>query len=238
LLALWSFGIYSGAMNILIVEDERKIAEFIARGLEEESFGTAIAESGEEGLEKANRSSFDIILLDIMLPGIDGIELCKKLRNQGNMTPIIMLTARDAVSDKVSALDFGADDYITKPFAFEELLARIRVLHRKASGAVQTQLRIDDLSLDLVSHTATRGGKDIQLSNREYCLLEYLMTNAGNVVSRMMIAEHVWGIDFDTFTNTIDVYINYIRNKIDSGSEKKLIHTIRGKGYCLGEKVP
>jgi DNA-binding response OmpR family regulator len=168
-----------------------------------------------------------------MLPKIDGITVCKMLREEKNPSPIIMLTAKDALKDKVTGLDAGADDYLTKPFAFEELLARIRAILRKKGERQATKLEIDDLSLDLYTHKVTRSGKEIELTSKEYTLLEYLMRNAGKVVTRTMISEHVWDIDFDTFTNVIDVYINYLRNKIDSGAKKKLIQTVRGRGYIL-----
>lgn len=225
-------------MKCLVIEDEPKIAELIAKGLKEESMIVEVAGDGERGLELASDGGFDVALLDIMLPGIDGIEVCKRIRARGIDLPVIMLTARDSVNDKVMGLDSGADDYITKPFAFEELLARIRVLKRKRPGAASTMIQVDDLVLDMVSHQASRGGKEVVLSNREYALLEYMMKNTGIVLSRMMIAQHVWGIDFDTFTNTIDVYINYLRNKIDAASERKLIHTVRGRGYSLCDKAP
>ena len=178
-------------------------------------------------------NEYDAIILDLMLPKIDGLTLCRTLRKEGNQTPIIMLTAKDTVKDKVKGLDSGADDYLPKPFAFEELLARVRVLLRKKDSRVQTQLKVDDLSLDLLTHKVTRGDREIDLTVKEYALLEYLMRNAGNIVTRTMISEHVWDINFDTFTNVIDVYINYLRNKIDSGFENKMIHTVRGKGYLL-----
>ena len=178
-------------------------------------------------------NEYDVVVLDLMLPKIDGLTLCRDLRKEGNSTPIIMLTAKDTVKDKVKGLDSGADDYLAKPFAFEELLARVRVLLRKKDGRAQTQLKVEDLCLDLLTHKVTRGDREIELTVKEYALLEYLMRNAGNIVTRTMISEHVWDINFDTFTNVIDVYINYLRNKIDSGVENKMIHTVRGKGYLL-----
>jgi DNA-binding response OmpR family regulator len=168
-----------------------------------------------------------------MLPKIDGLTLCRTLRKEGNQTPIIMLTAKDTVKDKVKGLDSGADDYLPKPFAFEELLARVRVVLRKKDSRVQTQLKVDDLVMDILTHKVTRSDREIDLTVKEYALLEYLMRNAGNIVTRTMISEHVWDINFDTFTNVIDVYINYLRNKVDSGFENKMIHTVRGKGYLL-----
>jgi len=220
-------------MRILVIEDEVKIAQFIKRGLKEEGYAVDVAGDGEEGHFMLSSNEYDAIILDLMLPKIDGLTLCSTLRKEGNQTPIIMLTAKDTVKDKVKGLDSGADDYLPKPFAFEELLARVRVLLRKKDSHVQTQLKVDDLSLDLLTHKVTRGDREIDLTVKEYALLEYLMRNAGNIVTRTMISEHVWDINFDTFTNVIDVYINYLRNKIDSGFEDKMIHTVRGKGYLL-----
>lgn len=220
-------------MRILIVEDEKKIADFIKRGLKEEGYAVDTAMDGENGLFLAKTNDYDLILLDLMLPRLDGVAVCKSLRQEKILTPIIMLTAKDALRDKVTGLDAGADDYLTKPFAFEELLARIRAILRKKSEKQMTKLQAADLELDLHTHKVTRSGKEIELTSKEYALLEYLMRNAGKVVTRTMISEHVWDIDFDTFTNVIDVYINYLRNKIDSGSKKKLIQTVRGRGYIL-----
>ena len=219
-------------MRILVIEDEKKIASFIKRGLKEEGHMVDVAYDGEEGYRVSGENDYDLILLDIMLPKRDGISLCRQLRDDGVATPVLMLPAKDSIQDKVTGLDSGADDYLTKPFAFEELLARIRALMRKRSP-VATKLQASDLVLDLISHRVTRAGREIVLTMREYALLEYLMRNAGTVVTRTMITEHVWDIDFDTSTNVIDVYINYLRNKIDSGQEKKLIHTVRGRGYLL-----
>ncbi len=219
-------------MRILVVEDEKKIAGFIKRGLKEEGYAVDVAGDGEEGYELAAVNDYDLIILDIMLPKCDGITLCKKLRAEKFEAPIIMLTAKTSVHDKVTGLDAGANDYLTKPFAFEELLARMRVLLRR-SVQPATQLQVADLVLDLLSHKVTRADREIVLSSREFALLEYLMRNAGSVVTRTMISEHVWDIDFDTSTNVIDVYINYLRNKIDVDFDKKLIQTIRGRGYTL-----
>ncbi len=220
-------------MRILIVEDERKIAKLIKRGLKEEGYASDIASDGEEGLFLATTNQYDVIILDIMLPKIDGIVLCQRLRDKKITAPIIMVTAKDDVSDKVKGLDSGADDYITKPFAFEELLARIRALLRKRDAQPATKLQVADLTLDLLTHKVTRQDKEILLTAKEYVLLEYLMRNAGSVVTRTMVSEHVWDINFDTDTNIIDVYINYLRRKIDDGFKKTLIHTIRGRGYTL-----
>jgi len=220
-------------MRILIIEDEKKIASFMKRGLKEEGYAADIASDGEDGLFLAETNPYDLIILDLMLPKMDGIELCKALREKKIRTPVMMVTAKDAVSDKVEGLDSGADDYLTKPFAFEELLARVRALLRKNDGASASILKAQDLTLDLLSHKVDRRGKTINLTGKEYSLLEYLMRNAGAVVTRTMISEHVWDIDFDTDTNVIDVYINYLRKKIDGNFDKSLIQTVRGRGYTI-----
>lgn len=220
-------------MRILVIEDEKKITDFIKRGLREEGYAADVAYDGEQGFFLAKTNTYDLILLDLMLPKMDGLSVCKKLRAEGVSTPIIMVTAKDTVKDKVVGLDSGADDYLTKPFAFEELLARMRAVLRKKDTKSVNKLQVDDLVLDLLTHKVTRAGKEITLTSKEYSLLEYLMRNAGSVVTRTMISEHVWDIDFDTFTNVIDVYIKYLRDKIDSDSKKKLIQTIRGRGYTL-----
>jgi two-component system, OmpR family, copper resistance phosphate regulon response regulator CusR len=222
-------------MRILVIEDEVKVADFIKRGLKEEGYAVDVARDGEEGFFQATTNQYDVILLDIMLPKLDGLSLCRKLRQERVRAPIMMLTAKDSVKDKVRGLDSGADDYLSKPFSFEELLARIRVLLRKRNDREPTTLQLADLALDLISHKVTRAGKEIPLTSKEYSLLEYLMRNAGTIITRTMISEHVWDINFDTFTNVIDVYINYLRNKIDKGARIKLIHTIRGRGYILKE---
>jgi len=220
-------------MRILVVEDEKKIADFVKRGLREEGYAVDVAYDGKEGYLLASANEYDIIILDLMLPQMDGVTVCKKLREAKVKSPIIMLTAKDTVQDKVTGLDSGADDYVTKPFSFEELLARMRAVLRKEEARGATKLQAADLVLDLVAHKVARGGNEIELTTKEYALLEYLMRNAGTIVTRTMISEHVWDIDFDTFTNVIDVYINYLRNKIDHGYKKKLIHTVRGRGYLL-----
>jgi heavy metal response regulator len=220
-------------MRVLVIEDEKKVADFISNGLAEEGYAVDVAHDGDQGYFLAMTNEYDAILLDIMLPKMDGFTLCTKLRSEDNHTPILMLTAKDAIKDKVRGLDAGADDYLTKPFAFEELLARIRSLLRKKSLQQKTQFQVDNLVLDTITHAVSRGESEIQLSVKEYALLEYLMRNTGSVVTRTMIAEHVWDINFDTFTNVIDVYISYLRNKIDRGHDIKLIHTVRGRGYVL-----
>jgi len=220
-------------MRVLVIEDEKKVADFISNGLAEEGYAVDVAHDGDQGYFLATTNEYDAILLDIMLPKMEGFTLCTKMRAEENHTPILMLTAKDAIKDKVRGLDAGADDYLTKPFAFEELLARIRSLLRKKSLQQKTRFQVDNLVLDTITHIVSRGEREIQLSVKEYALLEYLMRNIGSVVTRTMIAEHVWDINFDTFTNVIDVYISYLRNKIDRGHETKLIHTVRGRGYVL-----
>ncbi len=220
-------------MRVLIVEDEKKIADFIRRGLKEEDYSVDVAYDGEEGHFLAKTNEYDLIILDLMLPKLDGLSLCRRLRAEKVAATIIMLTAKDTVKDKVTGLNVGANDYLAKPFAFEELLARIRAALRGKEASSPTKLAVADLEMDLLAHQVTRDGKEIILSNKEYALLEYLMRNAGTVVTRTMIAEHVWDVNFDTFTNVIDVYINYLRNKIDRGFKSPLLQTIRGRGYTL-----
>jgi heavy metal response regulator len=222
-------------MRVLVIEDETKIASFIRRGLREEGYSVDIASDGENGYFLATTQDYDLIILDLMLPRMDGLSLCRRLREQKVGVPILILTARGTVKDKVIGLDSGANDYLTKPFAFEELLARCRALLRKSEGHAPTKLRVADLTLDLLSHKVSRGDEEITLTPKEYALLEYLMRNEGIVVSRTMISEHVWDVNFDTFTNVIDVYISYLRRKIDAGHKKPLIHTLRGQGYVLME---
>ena len=222
-------------MRILIVEDEKKVAGFIKKGLEEETYAVDVACDGEEGLHLGSEGQYDLIILDIMLPKINGLEILSQLRTQGNDIPILLLTAKDAVDDRVTGLNKGADDYLTKPFAFSELLARVRVLLRRGKAEVKTILQIADLTLDLVSHKVNRGGDEIELTGKEYSLLEYFIRNQEKVLTRTMIAEHVWDYNFDTFTNVIDVYINHLRNKIDKGRQGKLLHTLRGVGYIMKE---
>lgn len=224
-------------MIILIVEDEKKIASFVKGGLEEEGYAVDVAYDGEKGLNLAESNSYDLIILDIMLPKKDGLTVCKSLRKVKVTTPVLMLTAKDTVEDKVNGLDSGADDYLVKPFAFEELLARVRALLRRGRPLSPEKLLVADLILDPVTHQVKRGGKIIQLTYTEYRLLSYLMSNANRVLTRTMIEDHVWGYDyFEEFSNIIDVYIRYLRKKIDEGFNKKLIHTIRGKGYIIKEE--
>jgi two-component system copper resistance phosphate regulon response regulator CusR len=223
-------------MRILVVEDEAKVASFIRRALEEESYAVDVCADGTQGLQlarEAKNGRYDLIILDLMLPGVPGLEVLTTLRKEQITVPILILTARSQVDQKVKGLDSGADDYLTKPFAIEELLARVRALFRRGSGETAGLLRVDDLILNPATREVTREGKRIELTSKEYALLEYLMRNAGRILTRPMIAEHVWNLDFDTFTNVIDVYVNYLRNKIDRGRDRKLIHTVRGTGYVL-----
>lgn len=222
-------------MRILLVEDERKVASFIQRGLKEEKYIVDVTSDGEKALFLAEVNPYDLIILDIMLPDKDGIMVCKELRGKKIDVPILMLTAKDKLKDKVLGLDSGADDYLAKPFAFEELLARVRSLLRRRRINKSTVLKVADLELDQLTHKVRRASKEVTLTSKEYALLEYLMLNANQVVTRTMISEHVWDEDFDSFANVIDVYINYLRNKIDKGFNKQLIHTIRGMGYILKE---
>ena len=223
-------------MRVLVVEDERKVAQFIKKGLEEEGYAADLAFDGEEGLNMALDRVHDLILLDISLPKMDGLRVLKKLREEKLVTPVLLLTVRAAIEDKVLGLDSGADDYLTKPFAFQELLARIRALLRRKAEAGPPLLRFADLALDPARRLVTRGEEKIDLTSKEFSLLEYFLRNPGRVLSRAMISEHVWDYDFDTESNVIDVYVNYLRRKIDSGREKKLIHTVRGAGYVLKEE--
>ncbi|QPJ62628.1 MAG: response regulator transcription factor [Candidatus Nitronauta litoralis] len=222
-------------MRILIVEDEKKVAGFIKKGLEEETYAVDVAYDGEEGLLLADTNQYDLIVLDLMLPKMGGLEVLTQLRDKRVNTPILLLTAKDSVEDKVTGLNKGADDYLTKPFAFSELLARVRSLLRRGQAETQTVLQVSDLTLDLISHKVNRNGEEIELTGKEYSLLEYFMRNVGKVLTRTMIAEHVWDYNFDTFTNVIDVYINHLRKKIDKSHEQKLLHTLRGVGYVMKE---
>ncbi|MFA5430972.1 MAG: response regulator transcription factor [Candidatus Omnitrophota bacterium] len=220
-------------MRLLLVEDEIKVASFIARGLKEENYVVDVADDGEKALFLAEVNPYDLIILDIILPRKDGISVCKELRRKKINVPILMLTSKDLVSDKVMGLNAGADDYLTKPFAFEELLARAGALLRRGRADKTGILKVADLEVDPSRHKVTRAGKEIMLTAKEFALLEYLMLNADCVVSRTMISEHVWHENFDSFTNVIDVYVSFLRNKIDKGQAKQLIHTVQGKGYVL-----
>ncbi len=220
-------------MRILLVEDDKKVASFIQKGLEEEGYAVDVASDGEMGLMMALDRVHDVFVFDVLLPKKSGLQVVRELRQARIATPVLLLTARDTIEDKVQGLDAGADDYLTKPFAFAELLARVRALLRRGTEARSPKLQVADLVLDPTTRAVTRGGVPITLTNREFALLEYLLRNAGRVVTRTMIAERVWDYNFDSGTNVIDVYINYLRKKIDAGNEPKLLHTIRGAGYML-----
>jgi DNA-binding response OmpR family regulator len=223
-------------MRVLLVEDEKKVAAFIRKGLTEEGYAVVVAHDGPAALAQAWAAEPEVMILDVMLPGLDGVEVARRLRAQGCAVPILMLTARDALRDKVQGLDAGADDYLTKPFAFEELLARLRALLRRSQGAATaTTLRVADLCLDPATRRVTRGGQVIDLTAREYALLEYLLRHAGRVLNRATLLQQVWDYDFDPESNVVEVYINYLRRKVDEGFEPKLIHTVRGMGYVLRE---
>ncbi len=227
----------SDNFNILVIEDEPKVASFIKEGLEEESYHVTVAYDGHFGLKLASEHQYDMIILDLMLPYINGLDVCAQLRAKGNLTPILMLTALGTTEDKVTGLDSGADDYLVKPFEFKELLARIRAVTKRgvksdASNNVVI-LSIADLNMNLDAKTVIRNGKQIELTAKEFLLLEYFLRNKGRVISRSEIAEKVWGIGFDTGTNVIDVYVNFLRKKIDKQHDTKLIHTIIGMGYTL-----
>jgi len=219
-------------MRVLLVEDEKNVAAFIKKGLEEEFYTIDVAEDGATGLLMAASNEYDLMVLDIMLPEINGIDLCKRLREKGIRTPILMLTAMDSVNSKVEGLESGADDYLTKPFAFSELLARIRALLRRVSDSV-SELCIEDLRMDLLSRRLFRGDREISLTPKEFSLFEYLLRNKGRVLSRTQIIENIWGYNFDPNSNVVDVHIRFLREKVDEGFEKKLIHTVRGAGYIL-----
>ncbi len=223
-------------MTILVVEDEIKITRFIKRGLEMEHYTVDVAYNGEDALEKIELNDYDLIILDIMLPKKSGIEVLKELRSKKIESPVIMLTAKDTVEDRVAGLDAGADDYLIKPFAFGELVARIRALLRREKTVKATTLQIDDLILDPSTHEVIRDGKEIKLSSKEYRLLDYMMRRPGHVCTRTMIGEHIWGYNFTDDSNVIDVYISYLRRKVDKGFKNKLIHTVRDVGYKVQDK--
>ncbi|OLA95330.1 MAG: DNA-binding response regulator [Candidatus Rokubacteria bacterium 13_2_20CM_69_15_2] len=221
-------------MRLLLIEDDRKAARLLAKGLQEEGFVVDVAPTGEDGEEKAAVNEYDLIVLDWLLPGKDGLAVCRALRERRSSIPILMLTARDSVADRVSGLSTGADDYLTKPFAFDELLARIRALLRRSRVAQPAVLRVADLTLDPTTRRVTRGDGPVTLTPREYAILEALMRNAGEVVSRTRLAERVWDDASEVLDNLLDVHVSHLRNKIDHGASVPLIHTIRGVGYRLG----
>lgn len=225
-------------MKILVVEDEHKIANLIKQGLEQEHHVTDVSYDGINGYDLAVSESYDVIILDRLLPGMDGLNICKKLREQENHTPILILTAKKQIEDKVEGLNSGADDYLTKPFAFEELLARIKALSRRPKKTLENLLKVGNLTLDVNSYEVKRGGKKINLSSKEFALLEYLMKHENKTLKKDQIISHVWNYDTDILPNTVEVFIGYLRNKIDRPfkNEKSLLHTIRGFGYKIGEE--
>jgi two-component system copper resistance phosphate regulon response regulator CusR len=223
-------------MRCLLIEDEKKVADFVARGLRAERFAVDVAHDGPGGWEFASRYDYDLIILDLMLPGLSGTELLEKIRKQTQSTPVLILTARDATRDKVRHFEMGVDDYLTKPFAFAELLVRAKALLRRGPIPRTSVLRAHDLELDRLSQQVRRAGKRIALTSKEYSLLEYLLANAGRVLSRTMIIEHVWDQSFHGLTNIVDVYVRHLRSKVDDPYAKKLIRTVRGAGYCLSDE--
>jgi heavy metal response regulator len=220
-------------MRLLVVEDEKKVAGFIKKGLEEEGYAVDLAADGKTGLDLALDRVHDLVVLDIQLPKMDGLSVLSALRREKVGIPVLLLTVRATIEDKVLGLDAGADDYLTKPFAFQELVARVRALLRRRTEGKQPVLQVADITLDPARRTVLRGNRKLDLTTREFALLDYLMRNPGRVLTRTMISEHVWDYDFDSETNVIDVYVNYLRKKIDSDREQKLIHTVRGVGYMM-----
>jgi len=229
-------GYHGPDMRILIVEDERGVARFLKRGFEAESMTADVAADGNEGAAMAREIDYDAIVLDLMLPGKDGMDILRELRGAGRTTPILILSARGEVEDRVRGLDLGADDYLSKPFAFAELLARVRALLRRPGDAERgSVLKVDDLAMDLLTRKVKRGGREIELTNKEFALLEYLLRHKNRVLSRVLIIEHIWDMQFDGGTNVVDVVINRLRRKVDDGAPHPLIHTARGVGYVLKE---
>lgn len=220
-------------MRTLLVEDDERISNFVARGLRESAYAVDTAMDGEDALYRASINDYDVIILDVMLPRTDGFAVCSEIRKSGSATPILMLTARDSVDDRINGLDIGADDYLVKPFDFKELLARLRALLRRNGEVRPPKITIADLEIDTTSRRVWRGGDEISLTTKEYTLLEYLAREQGKVVGRAEIAEHVWDENFDPFSNLIEVYIKRLRSKIDDGSAPRLIHTRRGAGYIM-----
>ncbi len=222
-------------MRLLIVEDDKKVCAFLERGLREENYAVDVCRNGADALYLAQLNPYDVVILDIMLPGKDGFSVCRDMRENNILVPIIMLTAKDDLDDKITGLTVGADDYLTKPFSFEELLARIRALLRRSQDYKTKVLRVADLEMDPLSRIVTRAGKKISLTGKEYALLEYLLRNRGRVLSQSMIIEHVWNMDYEGASNVVNVYINHLRQKIDRGALVPLIKTIRGHGYQIDE---
>jgi len=222
-------------MRLLVVEDELHLQSVIKKRLIRENYSVDACQDGKEALDYLSASPYDAVILDIMLPGLSGIEVLRRIRAEGNRVPVLLLTALDGIEDRVTGLDIGADDYLVKPFAFEELLARIRVMLRRSAEHTTDQLTLSNLTVDLKSHEVSRSGRRIELSGKEFAMLEYLMRNQGRVLSREQIEQHVWSFDYEGGSNMVDVYIRYLRRKIDDDSEHKLIHTVRGAGYVMRE---
>lgn len=223
-------------MRILVVEDDRKVASFIRQGLAEEGHTVETAADGPAALDLLAGGPYDLVILDVMLPGRDGFAVLREARASGVRAPVLMLTARDTVADKVAGLDAGADDYLVKPFDFEELVARVRALLRRAADRRAPVLQLADLSLDPATRKVTRGGRRIELTSREWALLEYFMRSAGRVLTRPMLVQRVWGLDFDPESNIVEVYVGYLRKKIDGPGERRLLHTVRGAGYVMKDE--
>ena len=224
-------------MRMLLIEDERKVADVVVRGLRAEHYAVDVAYDGDTGWHMASTCDYDIIILDLMLPGLSGVDVLKRLRRQENKSAVLVLTARDATADKVELFETGADDYLTKPFAFAELLVRVKALLRRPPTSRSHVLRVADLELDRLTQQVRRAGKRIELTSKEYALLEYLLAHAGRVLTRTMILEHVWDESFEGLTNIVDVYVRHLREKVDEAHEHKLIHTVRGMGYRLSDEA-
>jgi DNA-binding response OmpR family regulator len=221
-------------VRILVAEDDRPVASFLKKGLEAEHYAVDIVPDGQEALYMAEEYDYDLVLLDLVLPKMDGLQVLRQIRNRKKNLPVLVLTGRSRVEDRVKGLDLGADDYMVKPFAFRELTARVRALLRRGDIPADFRLQVEDLEMSMVERTVRRGERKIELTPKEFGLLEYLMRNQGRAVSRPMIIEHVWNFSFDTMTNVVDVYINYLRKKVDGGETQRLIHTVRGVGYRIG----
>jgi DNA-binding response OmpR family regulator len=221
-------------VRILVAEDDRPVASFLKKGLEAEHYAVDVVPDGQEALYMAEEYDYDLVLLDLILPKMDGLQVLRQIRNRKKNLPVLVLTGRTRVEDRVKGLDLGADDYMVKPFAFRELTARVRALLRRGEVPAEFRLQVEDLEMNLVERTVCRGERKIELTPKEFALLEYLMRNHGRAVSRPMIIEHVWNFSFDTMTNVVDVYINYLRKKVDGGETLKLIQTVRGVGYRIG----